>query len=172
MGPGRAKQRLVVRRVGAETIVYDPATHAAHCLGPLAAAVWRMWDARASAAEMSRRLEAELDEPVDVLAVEVAARRLARAGLVERREPTPGEGGGGQPPTRREALREILALTGLAVASLVVPTPSAAAATCKPNWQIGDGGASRCQSGSECCSKCCSNYVDVCLNAPGLGGCH
>jgi len=176
MVPGRKRPDLLVRRVGGETIVYDRATHAAHCLGTLAAAVWRSWDGRASATEIAAQLEGELGEPVDPLAIEVAVRRLARAGLIDRpaaaSAAAPDPPGDCRPAARREALRRVAALAGLAVASLMVPTPAAAAASCKPNWQFGDVGASRCQSGSECCSRCCSNFVDVCLNAPGIGGCH
>jgi len=80
MEPRPHESHLVVREVGAETIVYDRRSHQAHCLGPLAAAVWREWRPGEAAAQLTARL----GPPVDAVAVEVALRRLARAGLVER----------------------------------------------------------------------------------------
>jgi len=84
MGTRPHESHLVVREVGADTIVHDRRTHRAHCLGPLAAAVWRGWDVEESAAATATRGEAALGE----------------------------------------------ALAGLAVVTVVAPTPEAAAATC------------------------------------------
>jgi hypothetical protein len=139
--------------------VYDPRDHRAHCLGPTAAAVWRECDAHGSAPEIALRMRLAGGTPIDELSVALALRRLERAGLVEgqpsrapgsalarAREPVAG---------RRAALRRVAALAGLAVASVVAPTPEAAAATCTPNQQLGDGGASQCQASAQCCSKCC-----------------
>jgi hypothetical protein len=58
-------ESLVVRQIGPETLVYDRLRHRAHCLGPLAAAVWRACDDRRSAAEIARLVSAGWAEPVD-----------------------------------------------------------------------------------------------------------
>jgi hypothetical protein len=153
------KSRLVVRAVGSETIVYDTLTHKAHCLGAKAAAVWRECEDHRSAPEIAERVRLASGEPLDETSVAVALRRLERAGLVEgRASRTAGslEGNGpGHAAGRRAALRRVAALAGLTVASMIAPTPEAAAATCKPNQQLGDGGASSCQTSGQCCSKCC-----------------
>jgi hypothetical protein len=155
--------------MGAETIVYDRTAYRAHCLGPVAAAVWRSWEPGASVGEVAERIAAKAaTESVDRLAVELALRRLARAGLVSRPpgprrvETLPGRRG---TPGRRAALRRLATLAGLAVASITVPTPEAAAATCTRD--VGQ----TCQLSSECCPTaggartCCGQLLRRCLPA-------
>ncbi len=131
----------MVREIGDETVVYDTGTHRAHCLGRLAAAVWR-------------------GEPVGGLAAEVARRRLARAGLAGRLpRPTGAERAAPVDPTeRRRALRRLAGAASLAVVSVLAPTPQAAAATCLPN-----GAASPCTRNADCCSNCCSSTQRFCI---------
>src|SRR5512134_4020066 len=100
---------LIVRQVGPETVVFDRRRHRAHCLGPLAAAVWRSCDSRLSTAEITRRVSAERGEPVDEIAVRVALRRLERAGLIDGLASWPAEASSGADAApggagRREAL--------------------------------------------------------------------
>jgi len=152
-----------VRAVGAETIVYDPRTHRAHCLGPVAAAVWREGDGHASASEIAERMRLAGGEPIDEESVVVALRRLERAGLVDGQASRTAGGPEGQSPGhvagRRAALRRVATLAGLAVATLVVPTPEAAAATCTVDpWRS-------CQTTAECCPTaqgvptCCGDWL-------------
>ncbi len=149
----------MVREVGSETIVYDPRTHQAHCLGPEAAAVWRECDGQRSAAEIAERMRLADGRPIDELSIAVALRRLERAGLVEepasRTSGDPEEPGPGTLAGRRAALRRVATLAGLTVVSLAVPTPEAAAATCKPN-------PSGCARSDECCSTCCGRFSGQC----------
>src|ERR1700678_1829797 len=42
--PRARQERLVVQELGDETLVYDRETDVAHCLGPVAARVWRNCD--------------------------------------------------------------------------------------------------------------------------------
>ena len=143
------KSRLVVRAVGAETIVYDPRTHQAHCLGPEAAAVWRECDGHRSASEIAERMRLAGGEPLDETSVAVALRRLERAGLVDGRvSRTAGslEGNGtGHVAGRRAALRRVAALAGLTVLSLAVPTPRGGRRVV--HSQV----LQTCQRSSECC---------------------
>jgi hypothetical protein len=153
--------RLVVRSVGSETVVYDPRTHKAHCLGPEAAAVWRECDGHRSASEIAERVHLASGEPLDETSVAVALRRLERAGLVDGRvSRTAGSlerNERGHVAGRRAALRRVAALAGLTVLSLAVPTPEAAAATCTRTP------LQTCQQSAECCPSaggtayCCAN---------------
>lgn len=162
MAPPAGSPPFVVREVGSETIVYDLRTHQAHCLGPEAAAVWRECDGQRSAPEISERMRLADGRPIDELSVAVALRRLERAGLVEGHVPRTAGGPEGRSPGqvagRRAALRRVAALAGLAVASVVVPTPEAAAATCTvPAWQP-------CQTTAQCCpaasgATCCGTTI-------------
>jgi hypothetical protein len=158
---------LIVRQVGPETVVYDRGRHRAHCLRPLAAAVWRECDGRRSTAEIAERVSAARGESIDEAAVLVALRRFERAGLIERGAPRsgradPGAYGASPGAGRRGVLRRVAALAGLAVVSVIAPTPEAAAATCLPNGQT-------CASSAECCSGCCQEARLRCK--PGQGGC-
>jgi hypothetical protein len=138
-----AGPRFVVRHLGNETVVYDRQHHRAHCLGRLAAAVWR-------------------GEPVGGLATEVARRRLERAGLAAKAARPTGPARKGRlpvdPAERRRALRRVAGLAALAVASVLAPTPQAAAATCLTN-----GAASPCIRNADCCSTCCSSTQRFCI---------
>jgi hypothetical protein len=159
---------LIVRQVGPETVVFDRRQHRAHCLGPLAAAVWRSCDSRYSTAEIARRVSAAREEPIDEIAVRVALRRLERAGLIDGRaswpaEASPGAHGAPTGAGRREALRRVAALTGLAVLSIVAPLP-AQVATCLPN-------GTSCTSSAQCCGACCNSANFKCTGGgPCLPG--
>jgi hypothetical protein len=155
------RSHLIVRRIGSETVVYERARHRAHCLSPLAAAVWREHDGRRSAAEIAVRVSVGCGEPVGEDAVRVALRRLARAGLVEpgagRRPAAASSGRESQGLARRLALRRVAGLAGLAVLTLATPSPAQVAATCLPN-----GGGASCTSSAQCCSHCCNGNNNKC----------
>lgn len=156
---------LIVRQVGPETVVYDRVRHRAHCLRPLAAAVWRECDGGRSTAEIAGRVSAAQGESVDEAVVLAILRRFERVGLIERGpspRADPRARGVSSGAGRRAALRRVAALGGLAVVSVMAPTPEAAAATCVPNRQP-------CASSAECCSGCCSEAQLRCK--PGHGGC-
>ena len=155
----------MVREVGSETIVYDPRTNRAHCLGETAAAVWRECDGHRSASDIAQRTRLAGGQPLDESSVTVALRRLERAGLVDGQVSRTAESLRGDDPGhaagRRAALRRVAALAGLAVASVLVPTPEAAAATCtRQVFQT-------CQRSAECCPTnqggpaCCVNAGPV-----------
>jgi hypothetical protein len=167
---GVRAEDLIVRQVGAETVVYDRRLHRAHCLGPLAAAVWRSYDVSLSTAEVARLASEAPGEVIDAAAVEVVLRRLERAGLVDGRTRRRDEAedavhGTAARVARREALRRAAALTGLVVLSLAVPSPAQAAVTCIPN------GGGPCSSSAECCNACCNANNFKCTGGgPCLAG--
>jgi hypothetical protein len=127
MNPVARHHGLLVRTVGEEIVVYDLTTHRAHCLGPAAAAVFRMADGSRS----ESILAAEIAEATGgAVGADLAARavdELGEAGLLDpASRAAPGA-------SRREMLRR--AGLGMAaalplVSSLVAPTPAEAAATC------------------------------------------
>jgi len=124
MKPLARREGLLIRELPDELLVYDQADHRAHCLNRTAATVFRHADGTRTAAEIARLVapEGADGEP----AVAEALARLAEAGLLERRPPLAS-------PSRREALRRVglgAAVLLPAVASVVVPSPAEAAATC------------------------------------------
>jgi hypothetical protein len=106
------RDELIVRDVGAETIVYDLRTNCAHCLGRTAGAVWRTWDGRSGLSETARRGSQALGEPLDEASVRLVLRRLYQAGLIER----PAWDSDSSHKTRR-ALGRRVALRGVGVAA-------------------------------------------------------
>jgi len=131
-GQARARSAgLLVRDLQGELVVYDTESHRAHCLNATAAFVFRHADGRRTPVEIAALLGPGADEGL----VATALGQLGAAGLLE---PVSG----GTPSRRsdsRSSRREVLTRVGFGaailapvVASLVVPTPAEAAATCIP----------------------------------------
>jgi hypothetical protein len=140
----------VVRQLGSETVVYDRRTHRAHCLGRVAAAIWRAQDGSGDPRQVVRRASAALREPVDEETFGRVWRRLKRAGLVR----SVGSGPITEQPviaagTRRRLVRGLGAAAGLMVLSVATRSPAQAAATCLRNGEP-------CTRSSHCCSHCCN----------------
>jgi hypothetical protein len=120
---------LVVRDLRDEMVVYDKELHQAHCLNRTAALVFRHANGHRTEADIAALLGA------DGQMVRAALEQLAAAGLLE---PNPGMVVSVPDPpfpSRRELMRQVglgAAILAPAVASLLVPTPAEAAATCIP----------------------------------------
>jgi len=122
----RARSGVVARPVGTELVVYDCETHTAHCLNRTAAIVLHSANGETSVAAMTRALAEQTGTEPDENVVWTTLERLAEANLLE---PIPHP----ESASRRRALLKLgVGAAALApiVASLVVPTPAEAAATC------------------------------------------
>ena len=159
--PRLREQGLVVHELPEELLVYDLARHKAHCLSPLAAAIWRACDGRTTAEEIAVRLAATGAGRLEADIVRLTPARLARARLLE------GERAGRPrvpPSSRRDLLRKAAAMGGLAVLSLSAPTP-ALAISCLP---VGSCVDKQCTSGPRvCCTGNCRQQGQQC--GPGQG---
>jgi hypothetical protein len=139
---------LAVRDLNDEVVVYDKERHQAHCLNRTAAFVFRHADGQRTAADIAALLGPGAGEDL----VHVALDQLAAAGLLEN-----GAAPHTAAPSRREVLRQVglgAAVLAPAVATLLVPTPAEAAATCIP--------ASSCTS---------SNVGQACYNSNPAAEC-
>ncbi|HEX6836939.1 MAG TPA: PqqD family protein [Polyangia bacterium] len=117
-----------------EVLVYDVATDRAHCLDPLAAAVWRACNGKRTVAEIGRSAE------VDEATAWAALRKLDRARLLRERLPK-------AKPTRRQALAAAIAVPLV----LSISTPAAAqAASCIGRFRRCTPGGTRCCAGLTC----------------------
>ena len=81
--PKARKERLVLRELPEELLVYDLERHKASCLNRMAMLTWRRCDGRATVPEIAEALHGELGIPVDERAVWLALERLSRAHLLE-----------------------------------------------------------------------------------------
>jgi hypothetical protein len=115
---------LVVRQLPDEVVVYDKNSHQAHCLNRTAAAVFLHADGRRTLSEIAVLVGPGASRDT----VQDGVDQLAAAGLLEGAPAEPA-------PSRREVLRQVglgAAVLAPVVASLLVPTPAEAAATCIP----------------------------------------
>jgi hypothetical protein len=123
------RKNAVVRQVADELLVYDLETNKAHCLNRIAAEVWMLCDGKTTVAEIVGKVGETATPSVDEAVVELALRRLQKAGLIEQ------DSSGFEPiiPSRRVALRK-MATAALAlplVTTILVPTAAQAASAKK-----------------------------------------
>jgi hypothetical protein len=148
----RAKtERLIVREIDGETLIYDRSREAASCLNEFAARVWRECDGETSVAEIAAALGE--DEP----AVWLALHQLTKAQLLTRAIVFPPD------MSAAKSRREIGAGLGLGaaalVASIVVPRP-AQAASCVPRLGVCEPRTSPPVIGN-CCAGLCVGGPDA-----------
>lgn len=75
---------LLVEQVGDETVVLDTETREAHCLSPLAAAVFAGADGRTRVGDLAAVAGSAIDEAVSVEQVDAALAQLDQRGLLDR----------------------------------------------------------------------------------------
>jgi hypothetical protein len=136
---------LLVRSIGDETIVYDRATHRAHCLNHVARFVLDRSDGRTPPTQIARALQGQFAVgPTDATAlVEAALERLGQANLIDDLADAASR-------SRRATLHALgVACLAPLVLSLTAPTP-AEAATCVSRDRP-------CTSSRQCCpdAPCC-----------------
>lgn len=165
MLPHAREDRLVVRDLAEEVVVYDLKRHHAHYLNRTAALLWRHCDGRTTVAELARLLEKELSVPADEAVVWMALDQLRKAQLL-RDGLTPPAG------TKRYSRREVLRRVGLVGAAALVPAvmsivapPAAQAASCQ-NSCVGRPKLSLCEF-PDCTKWCCpdSSGIMKCVSA-------
>src|ERR1700728_1087360 len=75
--------RITIRKIEAETLIYDKRTHRAWCLNPSSACIWQLCDGRNTvgniAAEAAKELGSAVNEELVLLAIE----ELQQKGLLE-----------------------------------------------------------------------------------------
>src|SRR5262249_23076057 len=103
MRPQARHDKLLVRQVGDELVVYDMKRHQAHRLNRTAALVWRHCDGRTTVPEIARMLQQHLKHSVDENLVWSSLFRLERARLLREYITGPQEVVG---LSRRQALRK------------------------------------------------------------------
>jgi Coenzyme PQQ synthesis protein D (PqqD) len=120
--PKAKAERLIVREIDGETLVYDHSRYAASCLNEFAAKVWRECDGETSVAEIA----AALGE--DERTVWLALHQLAKAQLLTEAIAFPAD------MSVAKSRREIGARLGLGAAAfvtrIVAPLPAQAASAC------------------------------------------
>jgi hypothetical protein len=134
--PKRRSKRLIVQELGSEALVYDAEADEAHCLTPLAAAVFRAADGETSVEALTRAAGTRLEEPVSASQVRRTLKELTERGLLA-----------GSMLSRRALVQRASAVGGMALAStpmistIMAPTPAMAqSAQCPIGFQGFPGG--------------------------------
>lgn len=148
--PIARSEGLLTEQVGREAVVYDSESAEAHCLKPLAAAVFMQCDGQRSVAEISGLVSGQLGEDVSADDVEDALAQLREHGLLQAAEPE------SLTISRRQMLRRTAGVGGAAmgatlIASVATPIPAFATATCTPSSNthaVGCNTANDCSGGS------------------------
>ena len=147
--PCARRERLIVRELPDEVLVYDLDRDQAHCLNRTAAEVWKQCDGHATPADIARRL-GRLDERIVWLALD----QLSQHHLLKQKVDWPATM---SRMSRREAVRRLGIGAAIAIpliSSIIAPTPAQAVScfpTCHP-----------CNTGSDCCSGVCVSNPSGC----------
>jgi hypothetical protein len=172
MLPKRRSEKLLVRPLGDDVLVYDLARDRAHCLNPTAALVFELADGQTSieaiAGVLGQRLGIDEAEPV----VRLALDRLERARLLEKSSAGGGALGdrssawAGEPVSRRELLSKlkVAAVMLPAITSILAPTALDAATSLT---------AMGCTALTHpnCSGVMCSNVAGRCFRVTGMMTC-
>lgn len=164
--PRARRERLLVRPLADEVLVYDLDNYTAVCLNRAAAAVWRRCDGTTDLEAIAQAVAVEIDAPFDVDAVWCALDSLEKRGLVD----PLGEGVHRPRRTRREWLRQLgqAGLAGALVpAVLAVVAPSAAEAASTISWEACEAMKGMC-GGERCITK--AGKLGFCVFTKGGSG--
>ncbi|MDQ3816770.1 MAG: PqqD family protein [Acidobacteriota bacterium] len=148
--PCARTEKLIVRELEDEVLVYDLQRQKAHCLNRTSAFIWKHCDGKTTAGEMRHLLEREFATRVDEDVVWLALSQLRRFHLVE------GGKGVGMKVTRRELVRKYLPAALILPVILSLATPAAAQAASGPcAAATGRPNGCPCTGGADCASGCC-----------------
>jgi Coenzyme PQQ synthesis protein D (PqqD) len=164
--PVAREDGLLVETVGDETVVYDSETKEAHCLNPLAAAVFANCDGSTTLDQLAGLASDRIGEPVDEARITEALVQLQERDLLT----VPSSNG----LSRRQMIGKSAAAGGALVGASLITTimaPMASAAnTGIPTGCTGCGKNPDCASnhccqgnpGKECNQGCCVNDNNSC----------
>ena len=150
--PKARRESLIIEELPDELLIYDEERNQAHCLNQPAAQVWKECDGRKSVTEISERLSAQAQAPVQEQVVWYALQQFERNHLLAEEIPPPPAMIAGM--NRRQMVRALGLAAAVAVplvTSIVAPT-SADAANCLASGAV-------CQTSSQCCSGICTNGI-------------
>ena len=124
MNPKARQSEIIVQEVGSDTLVYDELRDTAHSLGSVVGYVFKHADGSRPVSALATGLGATLDVPADPELVNAALWELERADLLEQSGPATRPR---RDINRREALQRLgVALSAVAITSIVAPTPAMA----------------------------------------------
>lgn len=147
--PKARKDRLIVKDLPDETLIYDLDNDKAHCLNNTAALVWSHCDGQSSVSEIAQSLTTHTKTKVDDAVVWLALDQLQKFSLLEAMPDKPAQLAG---MNRRELVRNVgfAALALPIIISIAAPSAQAQASTL-----VAPGGC--CTTNANCQSNSCVN---------------
>ena len=145
---------LLVEQVGPETVIYDSESREAHCLSPVAAAVFADADGHTGVKDLAIRAASATGEQVDEAQVEAALAQLEERGLLV------------APPngiSRRQLMRRTAAATAAVSAVPMITSIITPASAQGPGTPPGDCPRSMCAADSDGDDFCACNNECPCL---------
>jgi len=121
--PKARQDKLTVRQLADETLVFDHLTSKAHCLNLTAGLVWKHCDGKTTVRQLAGLLQRELGVPASEALVHLALEQLARRRLLE---PLPAESAEVR-QSRRRMLRKV---------ALVWPPTSVRPVSASPHHEV------------------------------------
>ncbi|MCB1025400.1 MAG: PqqD family protein [Acidobacteria bacterium] len=158
--PESRVEKIVVKNIGDEILVYDLKSNRAHGLNRSISEVWRNCDGKTSIEEIAFRLSQRFDAEIGVDFVELALAELSNANLLIATDDTLRS----QKVSRRKVLLKY-ALPAVALPVIIsIAAPQAAAAQSTACML-------RCVPiGTDACAGCIGNTIDVTLYNGGAPG--
>jgi len=125
MNPLARRSDIFAENLPEEVILYDKTDNKVHCLTKTAAAIWESCDGTRTVDDLQQILEAKLGAPSDRKVVLLALEELEKADLME--ASSSGMGLEVESTSRREAVGKLVMAGSVLVATILAPTPMAAA---------------------------------------------
>jgi hypothetical protein len=155
--PKARKEKLIIKELEGETLVYDLETDKAHCLNLSAARVWQYCDGNRSVAEIRELVSQNIDSRVTNEVVLLALDQLQKFALLENADQSAFQLAG---MNRRELVRRI-GMGALALPLIVsLAAPPASAQASNPSLNI------CCGSPLDCIPPLTCKQNPTCIGQP------
>jgi coenzyme PQQ synthesis protein D (PqqD) len=166
--PKGRTEKLIIKELPDETLVYDLESDKAHCLNSTAGFIWRNCDGRRTVPELTSRVQEEFGTKFASDMVWLALDQLEEFKLLNETVPKPAHMAG---ISRRELVRNLGVAAAISIpfiTSILVPTPAQAASCLAPTNRDDD---CPCTSSTQCMTGCCRVVAGSQICKSGGGGC-
>lgn len=158
--PKARTEKLIIKNLPDETLIYDLESDKAHCLNSTAALVWKNCDGRATVAEVAHLLGPQTQTADNEKVVWLALDQLEKFQLLQSPVVRPANTA---VISRRDWARKVgfAALALPVIISIGAPTAQAQTSCVNPGGRL-PGAA--CGSNNQCCSGVCCTTTGPCPN--------
>jgi len=157
--PKARTEKLIIKEIDGEVLVYDLTTDKAHCLNQTAALVWKNCDGEKSIGELNQAVSEALGLPLDDRIVWLALGELQKLNLLAQEAPTPKHIEG----VNRRQLVRTLGVAALLLPAIVSITSQTAQAQASCTTPTGRPNGCPCTGNGNCASGNCSPPPKTCV---------